>query len=85
MMFNSWRVITFTRNMSDGEAEFMVRKNSEKEAIDTFYNNCNTYGTNPATKTCQVVVYDPEGHVIKDEQIDNSKYIPAEEPVAEEE
>lgn len=78
-MFNKFRVVTFTRNMSDGEATFSKEFNTEKEAMDKFYADCNSYGTNPQTKTCEVVVFNPEGNISKMEMIDNSKYI-VEEP-----
>ena len=82
-MFNKYRVITFTRNMSDGETTFKEEKNTEKEAMDMFYKNCDSYGTNPSTKACEVVVFNPSGNIIKMEMIDNSKYI-VEEPEVEE-
>ena len=75
-MFNKYRVITFTRNMEDGEATFKEELDTEKEAMDKFYFNCNSYGTNPATKTCEVVVFDTDGNIKKMEMIDTTKYAP---------
>lgn len=74
-IFNSWRVIVLTRNLSDGETEFTNRYESEKEAMDNFYKSCSSYGVNPATKACEIVVLNPDGDLMRMEKIDNSKYI----------
>jgi len=78
-MFNKYTVITKTINMSDGEAVVTKDKDTEKEAMDLFYNNCSSYGTNPQTKACEVIVLAPNGDVIRMEKIDNSVYQTAEE------
>lgn len=79
-MFNKFTVITKTINMSDGESLTYKDKDTEKEAIDLFYNNCSSYGTNPQTKACEVIVLAPDGTFIRVERIDNSQYIePTEE------
>ena len=74
-MFNKYRIITFTRNMSDGETTFTDEKDTEKEALDLFRSNCASYGNNPATKTCEVVLFDTNGNIMKMEMIDNTKYM----------
>lgn len=71
-MFNSWLVITRTINVSGGEAEVTARKDTEKEAMDLFYNNLSSYGTNPSTKACQVIVVKPNGDFARFETIDNT-------------
>lgn len=78
-MFNKFTVITKTINMSDGEAVVTKDKDTEKEAMDLFYNNCSSYGTNPQIKACEVIVLAPNGDVIRMEKIDNSIYQTAEE------
>ena len=75
MMFNKYRVITFTKNMKDGETTFKEEFNTEKEAMDRFYFNCNSYGSNPETKACEVIVFNSKGDIIKFEKIDNTQYI----------
>lgn len=74
-MFEKWRVITFTRNMSDGETSFKEELDTEKKAWDKFYYNCNSYGTNPSTKACEVIIVNPNGDIIRIEKINNAKYI----------
>lgn len=74
-MFNKYTVITKTINKDNGEDVNWKLKDTEKEAIDLFYNNCSSYGTNPATKACEVIVLEPNGNIFRMEQIDNSKYI----------
>lgn len=74
-MFNKYTVITKTMNMSDGENVDWKLKDTEKEAIDLFYNNCSSFGTNPQTKSCEVIVLNPNGDIDKMEKINNSKYI----------
>lgn len=78
-MFNKFRVITMTRNIEDGETTFKEEFNTKKEALDKFYYDCNSYGTNPNTKTCEVVIFDNKGDLIKVEKIDNTQYAPIEE------
>lgn len=73
-MFNKYRIISATMNMSDGEATDVVMKDTEKEAMDTFYNKCSSLGTNPATKACEVVVLSPNGDLVRIEKIDNTAY-----------
>lgn len=74
-MFNNYRVLTITKNIEDGESQTVTVKPTEKEAMDIFYYNCNSYGTNPSTKVCEVMVINPSGEVKRVEIIDNSKYI----------
>lgn len=73
-MFGTWKILTITRNMSDGEAHFFAEKATEKEAMDVFYNNCSSYGTNPQTKSCAVYVIMSNGTISRMEFIDNTKY-----------
>lgn len=84
-MFNTWKVTVYAINMSNGESEVTYRAIDEKDAMIKFRDWCASYGNNPATKACEVVVLNPDGDLVRMEKIDNSKYIPAEEPVAEEE
>ena len=74
-MFNKYTVITKTINMENGESVVAKDKETEKEAMDLFYNNCSSYGTNPQTKACEVMVLNPNGDINRIEKIDNSKYI----------
>lgn len=73
-MFNKYTIITKTINLSDGESVVTKDKDTEKEAMDLFYYNCNSYGTNPQTKACEVIVLDPNGDIKRVEKIDNTKY-----------
>lgn len=74
-MFNKFTVIAKTINLSDGESVVLKDKETEKEAIDLFYYNCNSYGTNPQTKACEVLIINPDGDIMRIEKIDNSKYL----------
>ena len=74
-MFNKFTVITKTINTEDGENVEWKLKDTEKEAIDLFYNSCSSYGTNPQTKACEVIVLDLEGNIKRMDKIDNNKYI----------
>lgn len=74
-MFNKFTVITKTINMEDGENVEWKLKDTEKEAIDLFYNSCSSHGTNPQTKACEVIVLDLEGNIKRMDKIDNNKYI----------
>lgn len=74
-MFKTYKVITITINNNDGESHDYAEKATEKEAMDLFYNRCSSYGTNPATKACEVVVLNPDGDLVRMEKIDNGKYI----------
>lgn len=68
-MFNKYTVITKTINKEDGENVVWALKDTEKEANDLFYNNCSSYGTNPQTKACEVIVIKPDGDILKLEKI----------------
>ena len=74
-MFKMYTVITKTINMNDGESTVTDNKDTEKEAIDLFYNNCYSYGTNPQVKACEVIVLKPSGDIYRLEKIDNEQYI----------
>lgn len=84
-MFKTWKVSIYVINMAGGESEETYRAVNEKEALIKFRSWAASYGNNAATKACMIVVYNPDGDMFRYEKIDNSKYIPAEEPVAEEE
>ena len=74
-MFKMYTVITKTINMNDGETIVTANKDTEKEAVDLFYNNCSSHGTNPQVKACEVIVLKPSGDIYRLEKIDNEQYI----------
>lgn len=73
-MFKTWKVTVYAINMSDGESEQTYRANTEKEAMDKFRDWCASYGNNPATKACEVIVVHPNGMIHRTEIIDNMAY-----------
>lgn len=73
-MFENYRVIRITKNIEGGEAHNIDVKKTLKDAMDAFYNQLSSYGTNPSTKICEVIVLDPNGEITRMEVIDNSKY-----------
>lgn len=76
-MFNNWRVVIFTRNMSDGEAEETIRKATEKEARDIYLNKLSSFGTNPQTKCMTIKLYNTEGQQVEEYYVNNAQYIEA--------
>lgn len=79
-MFNKCFVVIISKNMSDGVAQTITDYKTEKEAKDKFYDALSSYGGNPQVKTVRVLLLNADGMQIKDEIVDNSKYIePTEE------
>lgn len=81
-MFKKWRVITSIINMADGESDTVTHKDTQKEAMDFFYDQCSKIGGNAQTKGVEVIVVRPDGGIHRIEQIDNAQYLTA-EPVEE--
>lgn len=78
-MFNNWRVVLSTINMSDGENDIVTRKATEKEARDLYLNQLSSYGTNPQTKGLMIYLINPYGAVVEQYKVDNTQYIVPEE------
>lgn len=66
-MFNSFRIVVFTINQKDGEAEFTTRVEDEQEAVLKFHSQCASYGSNAQTKYCTVMLFDKSGGLLRKE------------------
>ena len=73
-MFKKYRVVVSVINLSDGESDEVIRKDTFKEAKDLFYDKLSQLGGNPQTKAVSVIILDTNGNVIKSDKIDNSIY-----------
>lgn len=85
-MYNSFRVIVFTKNQQGGETEYITRLDVEEgqtveevkqAAILKFHSECDKYGSNPQVAYCTVKLFDMNGGQIRTE--DFSQPAPSEE------
>lgn len=74
-MFNNFRILVSTMNLSEGEADDVIRESDEQKAYQKFFDKLSQLGGNPQTKKVMVKLLDKNGDVLKTEIIDNSKYI----------
>lgn len=80
-MFKTFRIVVFTINQKDGEAEFTTRIEDEQEAILKFHSQCASYGSNAQTKYCTVMLFDKSGGLLRKESFSQP---PIEQPKVEE-
>lgn len=83
MNYNTYKLVTITKNMNDGDAinsealnkevEGKLVPCTENEAILRCLNKASTVGGNPATQAVKCLLLNPEGNVIKIEEVENPK------------